>query len=90
MSYTGFLPSDMASSRVFVKGLPLRFNEEQFKKHFSATAAVTDVKLFPQRKIGYVGYKTVSEAEKAVKYFNKSFIGQSRLNVGIAQPVSQL
>jgi multiple RNA-binding domain-containing protein 1 len=78
----------MASSRVFVKGLPPTISEEEFRKHFNARRDITDAKLIPHRRIGYVGYKTPEEAAKAVKYFNKSFIKMSRIGVELARPVS--
>lgn len=77
----------MESSRIFIKGLPPTISEEEFRKHFSSTHSVTDAKLIPHRRIGYVGYKTPEEAQKAVKYFDKSFIRMSRIGVEIARPV---
>ena len=78
----------MASSRVFIKGLPPTISEEEFRTHFSAQQAITDAKLIPHRRIGYVGYKTPEAAAKAVKYFNKSFIRMSKIGVELARPVS--
>ncbi len=78
----------MASSRIFIKGLPPTISEEDFKKHFSAQSEITDAKLIPHRRIGYIGYKSLEDAEKAVKYFNRSFIRMSKIGVEIARPVS--
>jgi multiple RNA-binding domain-containing protein 1 len=81
----------MASSRIFIKGLPrTNLSQVDFEKHFSAKSEITDAKLLSDRGIGYVGYRTPEDAEKAVKYFNRSFIRQSRLGVEIARPVSGL
>lgn len=77
----------LASSRIFVRGLPPNISQEQFRNHFSSQSAVTDIRLIPHRRIGYVGYKTPEEAVKAVKYFNKSYIRMSRIFVEIARPV---
>lgn len=78
----------MESSRIFVKGLPPTFTEAEFRKHFAqAKREVTDVKIFPNRRIGYVGYKTPEDAQKAVKYFNKTFIRMSRIGVELARPI---
>ncbi|KAF2006522.1 RNA-binding domain-containing protein [Amniculicola lignicola CBS 123094] len=77
----------MESSRIFVRGLPPKFSDEEFKKHF-AKFPVTDVKFFPHRRIGYVGYKTPEDAAKAVKYFNKSFIRMTRIYAEIARPIA--
>lgn len=78
----------MESSRIFVKGLPPSFSDAEFRKHFAFQGReITDAKLFPRRRIGYVGYKTPEDAHKAVKYFNKSFIRMSRIGVEIARPI---
>jgi multiple RNA-binding domain-containing protein 1 len=77
----------MESSRVFVRGLPPKLTEEEFRKHFSAQWSPTDARLISHRRIGYVGYKTPEEAAKAAGYFNKSFIRMSRIGVEIARPV---
>ncbi|KAL2137917.1 hypothetical protein VTI28DRAFT_7843 [Corynascus sepedonium] len=79
----------MESSRVFVKNLPPSISEAEFRKHFSAQGReVTDVKLIPNRRIGFVGYKSPDDAAKAVKYFNKSFIRMSRIAVDLAKPIA--
>lgn len=77
----------MESSRIFVRGLPPKFTEDDVRKHF-AKFPVTDVKFFPHRRIGYVGYKTPEDAAKAVKYFNKTFIKLTKIHAEIARPVS--
>lgn len=80
----------MASSRIFVKGIPPNITEADFRKHFSTgNREVTDVKIIPQRRIGYVGYKTADEASKAIKYFNKSYIRMSKISVESARPISE-
>ncbi|KAF2765209.1 RNA-binding domain-containing protein [Teratosphaeria nubilosa] len=76
-----------ASSRIFVKGLPPTFSEAEFRKHFSQNRDITDAKIFSNRRIGYVGYRTSEDAQKAVKYFNKTFIRMSRIGVELARPV---
>lgn len=77
----------METSRIFVRGLPPKFSEDDVRKHF-AKFPVTDVKYFPARRIGYIGYKTPEDASKAVKYFNKSFIRMSKIFAEPARPVS--
>lgn len=79
----------LESSRIFVKNLPPSINEADFRKHFSSKGReITDIKLIPKRRIGYVGYKTPEDAAKAVKYFNRSYIRMSRIAVEVARPVS--
>ena len=75
-------------SRIFIRDLPPGMKEDDFKKHFATPFPITDAKLIPRRRIGYVGYKTHDAAAKAVKHFNKSFIRMSRIGVEIARPVS--
>ncbi|KAH0597845.1 hypothetical protein MHUMG1_04217 [Metarhizium humberi] len=79
----------MSTSRIFIKGLPPNITEAEFRKHFSAgNREITDVKLIPQRRIGYVGYKSAHDAAGAVKYFNRSYIRMSRISVETARPIS--
>ncbi|KAK8074795.1 multiple RNA-binding domain-containing protein 1 [Apiospora hydei] len=63
----------MDISRVFVRGLPPTINESDFRKHFSR-GHITDIKIIPNRRLGFVGYASPEEARQAVKLFNKSFI----------------
>lgn len=78
----------MDSSRIFVRGLPPNITEEEFRRHFSKQYAITDIRVMPHRRFGYVGYKSHEDAASAVKYFNRSFIRMSRLVVELARPVS--
>lgn len=79
----------MASSRIFIKGLPPTITEAEARKHFSAgNREITDIKIIPQRRIGYVGYKTPEDASRAVKYFNKSYVRMSKISVEPAKAVS--
>ncbi|TQS39162.1 hypothetical protein Golomagni_00317 [Golovinomyces magnicellulatus] len=78
----------MASSRIFIKGLPPTMTNQEFESLFSKLAPVTDVKLIPRRRIGYVGYKTPEDAIKMVKYFNRTFIRMSKISVEIARPIA--
>ncbi|EMC99136.1 hypothetical protein BAUCODRAFT_120428 [Baudoinia panamericana UAMH 10762] len=75
------------ASRIFIKGLPPTFSEEELRKHFPGN--VTDVRIFPNRRIGYVGYSKPEDAQKAVKYHNKSFIRMSRISVELARPAKE-
>lgn len=42
------------------------------------------------RQFGFVGYRTVADAQAAVKYFNRSFMGAQRVAVEFAQRCVQL
>jgi multiple RNA-binding domain-containing protein 1 len=75
------------ATRVFVKGLPPSISEADFRRHFEKQGVVTDVRLLPKRRFGYIGYKTAEEAQHAIKYFNKTYIRTSKIGVEIAQTV---
>ncbi|KAL8944112.1 MAG: hypothetical protein Q9211_000703 [Gyalolechia sp. 1 TL-2023] len=79
----------MDSSRIFIRGLPPQMKADDFRRHFSKQFGITDARLIPHRRIGYVGYKTPEEAMRAVKYYNKSFINMSRVQVELARSVDQ-
>ncbi|KAF2964069.1 hypothetical protein GQX73_g9488 [Xylaria multiplex] len=80
----------MESSRIFVRGLPPTITETELRKYFGAKGHVSDIKCFPQRRIGYVGYKTPQEAAEAVRYFNRTFIRMSKINVELAKPIADV
>ncbi|OLN84359.1 Multiple RNA-binding domain-containing protein 1 [Colletotrichum chlorophyti] len=89
MATTAAADTTKETSRIFVKGLPPKITDAEFRKHFAAGGReVTDVKIIPQRRIGYVGFKTPEVAAKAIKYFNKSYIRMSRINVELARPIA--
>jgi len=79
----------MTSTRIFVRGLPYDVTDAEFKKHFHGPSNITDIKVIPQRRIGFVGYNSAEDAKKAAKYFNKTFIRTSRLSVELATPIAQ-
>jgi multiple RNA-binding domain-containing protein 1 len=78
----------METSRIFVRNLPPTITEADFSKHFGARGQITDIKVLPQRRIGYVGYNTPEEARQAVRYFHRSFVRMSKISVELAKPVS--
>ncbi|WLF79986.1 Multiple RNA-binding domain-containing protein 1 [Lodderomyces elongisporus] len=80
-------------SRLIVKGLPKYFTEDNLRKHFGEQGDVTDVKLVKSkngesRRFAFIGYKSRESAEKAVKFFNKSFLDTARIDVEIAKTFS--
>ena len=80
----------MDPSRIFIRGLPQNITAEEFQRHFSKDIAVTDIRLIPNRRIGYVGYQTPAAAANAVRYHNKTFMRMSRIAVELAQPVRSM
>ncbi|KAH3669069.1 hypothetical protein OGAPHI_001665 [Ogataea philodendri] len=80
-------------SRIIVKGLPLYYTEDNLKKHFQEKGLVTDVKLVKKRngesrRFAFIGYRSLEDAETAVKYFNNSFIDTARISVQPAKTFS--
>ncbi|KAI8992839.1 RNA-binding domain-containing protein [Trametes punicea] len=81
-------------SRLIVKNLPSYLTQERLRKHFESTdgpgGTLTDVKLMlkpdgTSRRFGFIGYKTPEEAERAKKWFNRSFVDSSRITVDIVE-----
>lgn len=77
-------------SRLIVKGLPKYLTEDRLKEHFAKEGDVTDVKLMKKRngesrQFAFIGYRSGSDAEKAVKYFNRTFIDTARIEVLVAK-----
>ncbi|KAI1790828.1 RNA-binding domain-containing protein [Ganoderma leucocontextum] len=79
-------------SRLIVKNLPAYLTQERLRKHFAASdgpgGTLTDVKLVlkpdgTSRRFGFVGYKSPEEAERAKKWFNRSFVDSSRIAVDV-------
>eukprot|EP01025_Chloroclados_australasicus_P022430 TRINITY_DN23128_c0_g2_i3.p1 TRINITY_DN23128_c0_g2~~TRINITY_DN23128_c0_g2_i3.p1 ORF type:complete len:749 (-),score=111.18 TRINITY_DN23128_c0_g2_i3:374-2620(-) len=84
----------MASSRVCFKNLPKYADEKRLREHLQQFNDFTDLKIMKtkdgkSRQFAFVGYKTPEEAQKVVKYYNKSFMDTSRLLVEIARPVGK-
>lgn len=77
-------------SRLIVKGLPKYLTEDRLREHFAKEGNVSDVKLMKKRtgesrQFAFIGYKSAEDAEKAVKYFNRSFIDTARIDVEVAK-----
>lgn len=78
-------------SRVIVKNLPQKCSEEKVKELFSSCGEVTDVRLMRTkagtfRKFGFVGYSSEQQAQEALKQFNKTYMGSSKIEVEVAKP----
>lgn len=80
-------------SRLIVKGLPKYLTEEKLKSHFAKEGNVTDVKLMKKRngesrQFAFIGYKSSEDADKAVAFFNRSYIDTARIEVLLAKTFS--
>ncbi|BDA49748.1 Multiple RNA-binding domain-containing protein 1 [Coccomyxa sp. Obi] len=83
-------PQPWMTSRICVKGLPKQCSDQQLREHFSEKGDITDAKIVrtkdgQSRQFGFVGFRSVAEAQAAVKYFNRSFMGAQRLTVEFAE-----
>jgi multiple RNA-binding domain-containing protein 1 len=72
-------------SRIIVKNLPKNISEQKIQKLFGDKGVITDVQLkFKDgkfRQFGFVGFKDEESAGEAVKYFNGTYIGSSKISV---------
>lgn len=82
------------SSRLFVKNLPKHATDASLKEFFSSQGGqVTDSKVLldpvtkASRRAGFVGFRSESEAQHALRYFDKTYMTTSKLQVTLAKPV---
>lgn len=84
------------SSRLIVKNLPLYVTPASLRAHFeqqgSPNGTVTDVQLAMtpsgvSRRFGFIGYKTPGEAAAIKDWFDKSYIGTTRINVSFVEVI---
>ncbi len=80
-------------SRLCVKNIGKGVTEKQLKEVFSSKGEVTDVKVMKtqsgtSRNFAFVGFRTDVQASDAVRYFNNTFIGSSRIAVEIAKKLN--
>lgn len=72
-------------SRIIVKNLPKNISEQRINKLFGDKGVITDVQLkFKDgkfRQFAFVGFKEEESASDAVKYFNGTYIGSSKIIV---------
>ncbi|CAL8130979.1 unnamed protein product [Orchesella dallaii] len=78
----------MQSSRLIVKNLPKSITQDKLKQLFEEKGEVTDVQLkyTPEgkfRHFGFVGFRDGETAQVAQQYFDKTFVGASRICVSL-------
>ncbi|CAM6031669.1 unnamed protein product, partial [Sphagnum compactum] len=81
-------------SRLIVKNLPKKVEEEKLRELFSQKGPVTDVQLkFTKegkfRQFAFIGYETEEQAQEAIKFFDKTFIKTSRIIVELCKDLNQ-
>lgn len=75
-----------------MKNIPKYVTEDRLREFFAQRGEVTDAKLKrtidgKSRQFGFIGYRTVEEAEDAIKYFNNSYLDTCRITCEIARKV---
>lgn len=84
------------SSRLFVQNLPAYVDSNRLREHFGAKGEVTDAVVIrtkdnkTSRRFGFVGYKTLEQAQAACAFFHQSFFDTCRINVRFAIQVRLL
>ncbi|OCH87831.1 hypothetical protein OBBRIDRAFT_795808 [Obba rivulosa] len=83
-------------SRLIVKNLPSYLTQQRLRAHFESKdgpgGTLTDVKVVlrpdgTSRRFGFVGYKSPAEAERAKKWYDRTFVDGSRISVEIVEGV---
>lgn len=74
-------------SRLIVKNLPKTITEQRIHELFGEKGTITDVQLKYKngkfRQFGFVGYSDENSAQEAVKFFDSTFIGTSKIKVEV-------
>jgi multiple RNA-binding domain-containing protein 1 len=74
-------------SRLIVKNLPKAVQEQKIRDLFAQKGTITDVQLKYKdgvfRQFGFVGFADEQAAQEAVKFFDNTFIGTSKIKVEV-------
>mmetsp|Transcript_11090 Transcript_11090/g.20492 ORF Transcript_11090/g.20492 Transcript_11090/m.20492 type:complete len:622 (-) Transcript_11090:353-2218(-) len=78
------LPSndDDAPGTVFVGNLDPTVTKDQLKNHFAEIGRVLEVDIPPNRRIGFVKFENVADAETARQIKNQTLLGTNRIRLG--------
>ncbi|RYG97718.1 hypothetical protein EON65_52445, partial [archaeon] len=77
-------------SRICVKNIGKNTKDEDLRQMFSSRGEVTDVKVMKtkdgkSRGFAFIGFRSDEQAKEAMKYYNNTFIGLSRISIEIAK-----
>jgi multiple RNA-binding domain-containing protein 1 len=80
------------STRLIVKNLPHYFTSKDLKDAFAAAGDITDSKILlkpngKSRGFGFVGFRTVEAAERALSHFHDTFLDTRRITVEFAKSI---
>lgn len=74
-------------SRLIVKNLPKTVSEQKVRELFGQKGTITDVQLKYKngkfRQFGFVGFADEESAQNAVKFYDSTFIGTSKIKVEV-------
>jgi len=84
----------MQSSRLIVKNLPKSVTQEKLKQLFGEKGEVTDVQLKYTtegkfRHFAFIGFRDGEKAQEAQEYFDKTFVGASRIAVELCHSLGE-
>ncbi|BFZ53737.1 Multiple RNA-binding domain-containing protein 1 [Savitreella phatthalungensis] len=90
----------MMSTRIIIKDLPPHLTQNSFANHFSSASAgrdgllPTDAKLQltregRSRRFGFVGYASEAMARRAAIYWNRTFVGTTRVKAELARTIAE-
>lgn len=73
-------------SRIIVKNIPKFVSQKQLKEHFKDLGEITDCKVLKDqkgqsRKFAFVGFKDKNSAGLALKNYNKTYLGVSKIQI---------
>lgn len=84
----------MASSKLYVGGLPYNTTEEEFKSAFAQAGSVTSALIIKDRMtgrskgFGFVEYENDADAKKGIDLWNGKEFGGRVLTVSEARPMT--
>lgn len=77
----------------WLDALRFQIKEDDVRKLFGKNGNITDIKLVHKngefRRYGFIGYEKEDEASEACKYFNNTFIKQSRITVELCHDMGK-
>ena len=79
-------------SRICIKNIGKLADEKLLKETFAVKGEITDVRIVKtksgkSRQMAFIGFRTESQANDAIKYFNNTFLQTARISVEQAQKV---
>lgn len=79
-------------SRICVKNLSDRIDEQQLRSHFGSRGEITDCRLVKtksgkSRHFGFIGFRTEEQANDAIQYFNNTYLLTNKISVELADRV---